>query len=163
MAGISGFDPDTGLTLRFTTYAEDSTPSWNPQGSRIVFASNREGDRRWRIYTVWAENDGATETLGFGESPSWSPSADQIAYRGCDDSGNNCGIWTMSGNSNNHVPLTRVPEDTHPAWAPNASFVAFMSSSRDGNNDIYRVDTATGEVINLTAKSGVGCVTGRQP
>ena len=39
MGGISSYDPDTGLMLRFSQYAEDSAPSWNPQGSRVAFAS----------------------------------------------------------------------------------------------------------------------------
>jgi TolB protein len=150
MAGLSGFDPATGLMLRFSEYAEDALPSWNAQGSRIAFASNREGDRRWRVYTVWAEVNGATDMLGFGEAPAWHPALDQIAFRGCDESGNGCGIWTMSGAGNNHVPLTTMPEDTRPAWAPDGTFVVFMSAGRDGNFEIYRVDAATRAVTRLT-------------
>ncbi len=155
MAGLSSIDPGTGLTLRFTDYAEDSVPSWNPQGSRVAFASNREGDRRWRIYMVWAENDGATDTLGFGESPSWHPGADLIAFRGCNPSGNNCGLWTMASSGNNPAPLTTVPDDDRPAWSPDGSFVVFTSSSRDGNNEIYRVDTNSGQVLRLTNNAAI--------
>ena len=150
MAGISSFDPSTGLMLRFSQYAEDSLPSWNPQGSRIVIASNREGDRRWRIYTLWAEADGGTETLGFGESPDWHPGSDLIAFRGCDQSGNRCGIWTFSSSGANAAPLTNVPADDRPRWSPTGSFVAFMSNSRDGNYEIYTVDASTREVHRLT-------------
>lgn len=151
MAGISSFDPGTGLMLRFTEYAEDSMPSWNPQGSRVAIASNREGDRRWRIYLVWAETSGGTDTLGFGEAPAWNPAADQIAFRGCDQSGNNCGLWVASGSGTNRSALTTVPDDTRPQWSPDGSFVVFMSSSRNGNNEIYRVDVATGDVTRLTS------------
>jgi TolB protein len=150
MGGLTSLDPATGLQLRFTEYAEDSMPSWNPQGSRLVFASNREGDRRWRIYLVWAEANGGTDTLGFGEAPAWSPVGDEIAFRGCDQSGNNCGIWTVSSNGGSRAPLTNVAEDTRPAWSPDGTFVAFASGARDGNFEIYRVDTATREVIRLT-------------
>jgi Tol biopolymer transport system component/tetratricopeptide (TPR) repeat protein len=150
MIGISSIDPATGLALRFTEYAEDTVPSWNPQGSRLVFASNREGDRRWRIYLVWAEANGDTDTLGFGEAPAWSPIGDEIAFRGCDQSGNNCGIWLVSSSGSNRVPLTTVAEDTRPAWSPDGTFVVFTSGARDGNFEIYRVDTATGEVTRLT-------------
>lgn len=155
MAGISSFDPDTGLMLRFTQYAEDSAPSWNPAGSRLVFASNREGDRRWRIYLVWAETDGGTDTLGFGEAPSWHPSGDLIVFRGCDQSGNNCGLWTMSSGGNNRAPLTNVPDDNRPSWSPDGSFVVFMSSARDGNYEIYRVETGSGAVTRLTNNGGM--------
>lgn len=155
MAGISSFDPATNLMLRFTEYAEDSAPSWNPAGSRLVFASNREGDRRWRIYLVWAEVNGGTDTLGFGEAPSWHPAADQIVFRGCDQSGNNCGLWTMSSSGGDRAPLTNVPDDNRPAWSPDGSFVVFMSSGRDGSYEIYRVESESGQVTRLTNNAAV--------
>ncbi len=155
MAGISAFDPDTGLMLRFTEYAEDSAPSWNPAGSRLVFASDSEGDRRWRLYLVWAEVNGGVDTLGFGEAPSWHPFDDQIVFRGCDQSGNNCGLWTMDSGGVNRAPLTNVPDDNRPTWSPDGSFVVFMSSGRDGNYEIYRAETASGEVTRLTNNSGL--------
>lgn len=95
MAGLSAIDPATGVQFRVTEYAEDILPDWNPQGSRVVFASNREGDRRWRIYAAWAEQGGGVNTLFFGESPAWHPSMDLIAHRGCDPAGNTCGLWLM--------------------------------------------------------------------
>lgn len=155
MGGISSYDPDTGLMLRFTQYAEDSSPSWNPQGSRVAFASNREGDRRWRIYLVWAENDGGTDTLGFGEAPSWHPTADLIAFRGCNESGNNCGLWTMSSSGSNRAPLTTVPDDNRPSWSPDGTFLVFMSSGRDGNYEIYRLDVGSGQVTRVTNNPGL--------
>jgi len=150
LSGISGYDPGSGLQIRFSNYAEDMLPSWNAQGSRIVFASNREGDRRWRIYSVWAEENGGVDMLTLGESPHWRPDADAIVYRGCDESGNRCGLWTMSGSGSNPAQLTATPADDRPHWSPSGNFVAFMSSVRDGNNEIYRVDTSSREVIRLT-------------
>lgn len=154
MGGISSFDPGSGLMLRFSQFAEDSLPSWSPQGNRVVIASNREGDRRWRIYAMWADEDGGTETLGFGESPDWHPSTDMIAFRGCDQSGNRCGIWTISSSGANAAPLTNVPADDRPRWSPSGSFVAFMSNTRDGNYEIYTVDASTREVNRLTNDPG---------
>ena len=150
MAGLSSFDPGTGLQLRFSNYAEDALPSWNSAGSRVVFASNREGDRRWRIYVMWAEQNGGAETLTFGESPDWHASVDLIAFRGCDESGNRCGLWTISSNGANAAQLTAVPADDRPRWSPTGSFVAFMSNARDGNYEIYTVDATSREVTRLT-------------
>lgn len=153
--GISGYDPGTGLQIRFSSYAEDMLPSWNAQGSRIVFASNREGDRRWRIYVVWAEENGGTDMLTFGESPNWHPELDSIVYRGCDESGNRCGLWTMSGSGANPAQLTATPADDRPYWSPSGNFVVFMSNTRDGNYEIYRADVTSREVIRLTEDSAM--------
>jgi tetratricopeptide (TPR) repeat protein len=150
MFGLGALDPTTGLLLRFTTYAEDSVPSWNPEGNRLVFASNREGDRLWRIYVTWAESDADTLNLGFGETPSWNPTLDQIVFRGCDTTGNACGLWLINSSGGDRGPLTSVQADTRPTWAPTGRYVAFMSDGRDGNMEIYRADVTSGQVVRLT-------------
>lgn len=148
--GLTAFDPATGLTLRFTEYSEDGFPTWNAEGNLVGFASNREGDRRWRIYVVWADVGNEATALTYGESPDGHPAADRLAYRGCDDSGNNCGIWSMSWSGADRRALTTVPADTQPNWSPTGQFLAFMSDGRDGNPEIYRLDVASGQVARLT-------------
>lgn len=148
--GINSFDPPTGLRLRFTQFGEDSLPSWSADGNRVAFASNREGDRLWRIYTVWAEENGATQSFSFGESPEWHPSADRMVFRGCDEQGNGCGLWTMNGNGGERTQVTNVPADTHPTWSPDGRYILFTSNARHGNWDIYRVSAADGSVVRLT-------------
>ena len=155
MGGLSSFDPATGLLLRFTEYPEDIFPSWNAQGNRIVFASNREGDRRWRIYVVWAEANSKPSQIDFGEAPTWNPTQDQIAFKGCDKSGNRCGLWTISSSGGTGSALTTIPEDDRPTWSPDGRFVVFMSSGRDGNYEIYRVDMSSGQILRLTDNPGI--------
>jgi len=150
MAGLSAWDPATDLLLRFTNYAEDSLPTWSPQGNRLAFASNREGDRIWRIYTTWADGNGDATVLSIGEAPDWHPAQDTIVFRGCDDTGNRCGLWTINGSGGNRTPLTTVSADNRPTWSPDGRYVVFMSDGRDGNFELYRVDTATEQVLRLT-------------
>ncbi len=148
--GLGGFDPATGLRLRFTNFAEDMLPSWNPEGNRLVFASTREGDRRWRIYVAWADGNDNGTWLTYGQDPAWHPSADKIVYRGCDDRGNRCGLWTMDGGGASRTPLTDAPGDAHPTWSPDGRYVIFQSQERDGNWDLYRMDVNTNAIIRLT-------------
>ncbi len=150
MAGISAWDPATNLLLRFTQYAEDTLPSWNPQNNQFVFASNREGDRLWRIYVNWADSGSEATVLSIGEAPSWHPTIDTIVFRGCDNSGNRCGLWQVNGSGGERSPLTDVPTDNRPTWSPDGRYVVFMSDGRSGNFDIYRVDTSTEQVLSLT-------------
>ncbi len=150
MRGLTSLDPGTGLELRFTEFGEDGRPSWNGEGNRITFSSNREGDRLWRVYTLWADVGSEAEVVAYGDSPAWNPAADRIAFRGCDESGNRCGIWTMNGGGGDRSPLTSVPADDYPSWASNGAFVAFMSDGRDGNPELYRVDAGGAQVTRLT-------------
>ena len=148
--GLGSFDPASGLRLRFTNYSEDILPSWNPEGNRLAFASNREGDRRWRVYAAWADGNDNGSGLAFGQDPEWHPTADRIVYRGCDDQGNGCGLWTMNSGGGDRRPLTSVPGDSRPVWSPDGRFVLFMSEERDGNWEVYRVDVESGGVIRMT-------------
>lgn len=163
MMGLGALDPGTGLLLRFTNYAEDSLPSWNAQGNRLVFASNREGDRLWRIYVTWAESNAETPNLGFGEAPDWHPALDQIVFRGCDATGNACGIWLMNSSGGDRAPLTTIQADNRPVWSPNGRYVAFMSDGRDGNMEIYRADVTTGQVARLTEHGGMDALPAISP
>lgn len=161
--GLGSFDPGSGLRLRFTNFAEDSLPSWNPEGNRLVFASDREGDRRWRIYTAWADGNDNGGTLGFGQDPMWSPTGDRIVFRGCDEQGNGCGLWLMNSGGGDRVPLTNVPGDAHPEWSPDGRTVVFMSEERTGNWEVFRVDVESGVIIQLTNDPGIDGVPAVSP
>lgn len=131
------------------THTEDSAPSWSRDGVKIAFASNKEIDRKWRIYVGWFVGTGEPVELRLGESPDWSPKGDKIVYRGCDERGDNCGLYIMDENGANPTQLTNDVSDNAPAWSPNGSQVAFMSA-RDGNWEIYVVDLANPEPRRLT-------------
>ena len=151
--GIEVFVPSSGERRRVTRFVEDGFPSWSPDGKQIVFASNREGDRRWRIYTTWADGASPATDLGFGRAPAWSPDGQRIAYQGCDERGNQCGLWVMSPTGANRQPITNDPSDTAPAWSPDGRQIAFMSYERTGRWDIYLLQVATGKVTPLVVDS----------
>ncbi len=140
MVGLATINANGETVRRVTTFAEDSTAAWSPDGKEWIFTSNREGDRRWRLYHAWAEGTEATEYINFGRSPAWYP-GQQIALEGCDDQGNRCGIWQMSPDRSRYTPLTDVAGDTAPAWAPGGSRLAFMSAQRSGNWDLFVRET----------------------
>jgi outer membrane protein assembly factor BamD (BamD/ComL family) len=131
------------------TSIEDGAPSWSRDGAKIAFVSNKEVDRKWRIYVSWLAGTGEPVELRLGESPDWSPEGDQIAYRGCDERGGNCGLYIMDENGANPTRLTTDASDNAPAWSPDGNQVAFMSA-RDGNWEIYVVDLANPKPRRLT-------------
>jgi Tol biopolymer transport system component/heat shock protein HslJ len=156
--GLGGVDLASGRRLRFSAFHEDSSPRWNPAGDQIVFASNLQGDRRWRIYTTPAVDkerpaDMAYNQLAFGKDPDWHPSQDLIVFKGCDDQGQNCGMYTMNSDGSNRTIFTNEASDSTPRWLPDGSAVVFMSEGRDGNWEIYSANAADGAVTRLTNDS----------
>jgi heat shock protein HslJ len=153
--GLGGVDLNSGRRLRFSAFVEDSQPRWSPAGDRLVFASNRQGDRRWRIYTTPATDkerpaDMVYNELTLGKDPDWHPSQDLIAFKGCDDAGQNCGLYLVDADGGNRRSFTNEGSDSLPRWFPDGNSVVFMSEGRDGNWDLYRANLADGAVTRLT-------------
>jgi TolB protein len=133
-----------------TAHDEDSFPTWSPEADQLVFASDKHGDRRWRVYVISPyEVRGEGEEWVMGEEPDWSSDGSRIAYHGCDEQGGNCGIWVMQPGGFNGASLTSDASDTAPAWSPDGTQVAFASTRAD-NWELYLADIATGQETRLT-------------
>jgi TolB protein len=148
--GVGVLALDTQELSEVTAHLEDSAPSWSPDASQLVFASDKEGDRKWRVYAISVGAvRGEGEQWALGQMPAWSSSGGEIAYHGCDERGDRCGVWVMQPGGANPTRLTTHATDTAPAWAPDGSQVAFVSA-RSGNWELYRVDVESGEETRLT-------------
>ncbi len=134
--GIESFDLHGKNRADISGHLEDSRVDWGVDGS-FVYGSQKEEDRLWRLY-VNQEEDGLNwdGRALIGESPSWSPRADFIAYRGCDFDLNNCGLRTVARGGGRPQILTVESTDVSPAWSPDGRSIAFMSQ-RSGNWDLY--------------------------
>jgi len=121
---------------------EDSWPDWSPDGQYIVYASQKEADRTWRLYVADAlgrENKVLKHEDGqvvYGEDPAWSPDGSKIVYRGHDTRMDNRGLYVINNDGSSARQLTNDPSDTSPDWSPRGDQIAFMSH-RSGHWDLY--------------------------
>lgn len=145
--GIHAANIDGSGEMRVSYYVEDSFPAWSPDSKSIVFASNRAGDRRWRIYLAWPGKPEAAD-LGLGQAPAWTPDG-RIVFRGCNPQGGDCGLFIMGADGSGRTRLTSNESDTIPACSPDGTKIAF-TSARTGNWDIYLMDSGGGEARQLT-------------
>lgn len=139
--GIETFDLHGGNQAGVSGQLEDSKPDWSADGS-IVLGSQRESDRRWRLYENGSDDeikfmnsDHMIESL-IGEDPAWSPHGGHIVYRGCDFNLNRCGLRTVERGGSIPNILTVESSDTSPDWSPDGERIVFMSQ-RNGNWDLY--------------------------
>ena len=124
-------------------------PTWSPDGSEVVFASNRDGT--YHLYEV--SSDGGEETqLTSGPwndtHPAWSPDGTKIAF--ASDRAGNEDIYTMNADGSGIQRITGSPaSDTQPAWSPDGSRIAFVSN-RYGSMDVFTVGEHGGGLERLT-------------
>ena len=114
-------DTDGGNLRRLTNHPGwDFSPSWSPDGKRIVFESDRDNDRDHNIDIYVMDADGGnqqklTNHRAWDSSPSWSPDSQRIVFHSKRDG--NYEIYVMDTDGGNLQNLTNHPGgDFGPAW-----------------------------------------------
>ena len=115
--------------------AYDGHPDWSPDGTKIAFASNRDGGP-FQIHVMDADGKNVSRlTDGPGEKvhPDWSPDGGKIAFSVKDWVDH---IDLMDADGRNREKLE--DQALYPSWSPDGKQIAFVSS-RDGLGEIYTI------------------------
>ena len=119
--------------------------------SRIVFASNRDGD--WDIYSMDVNGENLLQLTNHrtsDEYPAWSPDGRRIAFNS--NRGLSPDLYAMDSDGKNAIRLTRDGRSkSRPSWSPDGARIAYSSFRLDvGNSEIYVMDADGNNEINLT-------------
>jgi hypothetical protein len=113
----------TQTSLRLTNNSSDDTrPRFSPDGSKIIFTSNRDGN--YEIYVMNANGAGQariTNSTSSDEWPDWSPDGTKIVFT--KTNGMTSEIWVMNADGSNPV---RVGNGVGATWrtAPNPNDIS---------------------------------------
>jgi eukaryotic-like serine/threonine-protein kinase len=116
--------------------AYDSNPIWSPEGSRIVFASNRNG--HFDLYQKASSGGAKEEVLLQSDADkfptSWSPDGRFIAYNSRDPKRATTGdIWILplSGDRKPFPFLSTNFEKNNAQFSPDGRWIAYSSNESD--------------------------------
>jgi hypothetical protein len=102
------------------TRGQDYEPLWSPDGKRLIFTSERDGNRE--IYGMGVNGRNVanlTKNKAQDYEPSWSPDGNYIAFVSDRDDDRDTEIYVMDVDGKNPVNVTKSDEpDRGPKWQP---------------------------------------------
>jgi TolB protein len=138
--------------------ATDGLPRWNPDGRRVLFASERTG--HWQLFEVAADGGEARRVRAntFRElQADISPNGRDMAF--LSNAGEHEALWTVDRVTGQERALVRHGRKSvlgNPHWSPDGGRIVFSSNWRIGHQ-IYVVDVATGSETRVSGLTGGGC------
>jgi len=148
----------SGITRLTDNQGRDSYCAWSPDGERIVFYADRDGN--WAVYSM--NPDGSDVTLApdiplFACTHVRSPDGTRTVFvtndrpdQGSCYPGCNCEILVANADGSGQIKLTNNPGvDYQPQWSLDGKHILFVSD-RDGNPEIYMMNADGSQQTNLT-------------
>jgi len=127
----------------------DGMPYFSPDGTRIVFASTRDGN--YEIYTMNIDGTNVnrlTNNSALDLTPKWSPDGAKIVFGSHRDGNSN--LYVIDADGNNLQALTTNPgNDGGPDWSPTGDRIAFYSD-RGGNRNVYIMKSDGSNAVKVT-------------
>jgi PKD repeat protein len=143
---------DGSLTNLTNNPADDHSPIWSSDGSRIAFVSNRDNGNN-DIFIMNADGSNLiniSNNPANDESPTWSSDGSQVAFVSDRDGNREVYIVNLPDTSN-PTNLTNNPaNDNSPDWSANGTQIAFVSDRDNANNDIFLINSDGSNPVNLT-------------
>ncbi|MBI5653024.1 MAG: PxKF domain-containing protein [Chloroflexi bacterium] len=140
----------SGQTNLTNSTSNDNVPSWSPDGTKILFTSDRNGNQE--IYVMNVNGSGQTNLTNhsaYDNSAVWSPNGTKIAFTSNRTGDNE--IYLMNPDGTGLINLTNNPsEEGHLSWSPDGGKIVFYTF-RGGNWEVYVMNVDGTAQTNLTA------------
>jgi TolB protein len=125
------FGQNTDLIQLTHSDFSSRSPVWSPDGSHIVFESDRAGN--WDLFMLEVETlkDSALTTSNASDRfPDWSPDGSQILF--VSDRGGDTDLYTLNVSSGAVERLVSLPGDEmFPSWSSDGSEIGFSRKLGD--------------------------------
>jgi Tol biopolymer transport system component/DNA-binding winged helix-turn-helix (wHTH) protein len=131
--------------------AEQESPSISPDGRKIAFESNRNGNLE--IWVCDVDGSNVLQLTSFGVqtgTPRWSPDGGLIAF----DSrlGGQSNLYTVDPAGGIPAKLNiDVSDSSMPSWSPDGKWIYFMQGDAIDEPSVWRVPSRGGHAVQLAS------------
>ena len=131
------YDIGHGTRMRLTVEGTNQSPVWTPDGTRVTFASTRDGPQN--LYWKPADGSGQAELLLNMNSlnilipTSWSPDGESLAFF---DVSGATDIWALPREGDASPLVATAFNERSPLFSPDGRWLAYVSDE-SGREEIY--------------------------
>jgi len=130
------YDIASGRETRLTLEGNNYAPVWTPDGKRITFCSDRQGEGTCSLFWKPADGSGEAELLrtrqyAFGPT-SWSADGKLLAF----DQGGDIWVLSLEGGREPELVIGTEFFEWGPAFSPDGRWIAYISD-KDGKFQVY--------------------------
>jgi Tol biopolymer transport system component len=127
------------------------SPSWSPDGSKLVFVYEFGTTRGIGIMNADGSNSARlTESMFFDSTPRWSPDGSNIVFSSNRGRSDAYDIYVIQSDGTNLRPLTQNSgSNLNPVWSPDGSYIAF-TSELNGVRNVYTMNLDGSNVRQVT-------------
>ncbi|MEY2529595.1 MAG: hypothetical protein QOJ05_1685 [Verrucomicrobiota bacterium] len=138
----------------------DTYAAWSPDGTKIAFTSERDGNSE--IYVMNADGSNqvrVTNDPAADYEPRWSPDGTKFAFvsdRGDGGRGpQGLDIFVMNTDGSNPIRLTKTADDEFdPAWSPDGTKIAFTSANAN-DFEVFIMNADGSNQTNISNRSTI--------
>ena len=146
---VGGLNP---INLTKDCTKDDFQPAFSPDGTRIVFRSDRDGGG---LFLMGATGESPRRLTDFGFDPKWSPDGQSVVFatEGIDNPlsrSSTSAVWTIDLLSGEKKKITEG-DAVQPSWSPHGHRIAYWAVwQQGGQRDLYTISAGGGEPVVLT-------------
>lgn len=161
VASLDGTTEELRLTQNTV---RDDDPCWSPDGTRILFVSERSGSAS--LWTIARDGGDAVPFVppppgSHDRHPDWHAATDRVVWSRTGSDGR-AALWLAHGSGTAAMPLTdggpiggAGSGDFEPAWAPDGQGVVFVRRIGTNASVLARCELASGMVTVLFSPVGM--------